>query len=42
MFETSNNNQQFFVINLVIAFNRNHVFVEKNHEVKNIIIVILK
>ena len=42
MFETSNNNQQFFIINLVIAFNQNYVLVKKNHKIKNIIIVVLK
>ena len=42
MFETLNNNQQFFVINFVIAFDQDYIFIKKSYEIKNIIIVVLK
>jgi len=31
MFQTMNNNQQFFVIDLVVAFCKNHVLAIKDH-----------
>ncbi len=31
MFQTANNDQQFFVINLVVAFCKNHVLAIKDH-----------
>jgi len=31
MFQTVNNDQQFFVINLVVAFYENHVLAIKDH-----------
>jgi len=31
MFQTANNDQQFFVIDLVVAFCKNHVLVIKDH-----------
>ena len=42
MFQTSNYNQQFFVVYFVIALSWHHVFVEKNYEMKNFFVVVLK
>ena len=42
MFQTLNYDQQFFVVNFVIALNWHHVFVEKSHEMKNFFVVVLK
>jgi len=41
MLETSNNDQQFLVIDVIIAFSKNHAFAVKSYQVKNFLIIIL-
>jgi len=42
MFKTSNNDQQFLVINVIIAFSENHALAVESYRVKNILIIILR
>ncbi len=41
MFETLNNDQQFLVINMIIAFSENYAFAVESYQVKNSLIIIL-
>ncbi len=41
MFETSNNDQQFLVIDVIIAFSENHALAVESYRVKNSLIIIL-
>jgi len=41
MFETLNNDQQFLVIDVIIAFSENHAFAVESYRVKNFLIIIL-
>jgi len=41
VFETLNNDQQFLVIDLIIAFSENHAFAVESYRVKNSLIIIL-
>ncbi len=42
MFETANNDQQFLVIDMIVDFSENHTFAVEDHQVKYILIVILR
>ncbi len=42
MFETANNDQQFLVINMIVDFSENHAFAVEDHQVKYILIVVLR
>ncbi len=42
MFETTNNDQQFLVIDIIVDFSENHAFAVENHQVKYILIIILR
>ncbi len=41
MFKTSNNNQQFLVIDVIIAFSENHALAVESYQVKNFLIIVL-
>ncbi len=42
MFETLNNDQQFLVIDVIIAFSENHALTVEDYRVKHTFIIILK
>jgi len=41
VFETSNNDQQFLVIDVIIAFSKNHALAVESYRVKNSLIIVL-
>jgi len=41
VFKTSNNDQQFLVIDVIIAFSENHALAVESYRVKNFLIIIL-
>jgi hypothetical protein len=41
VFETLNNDQQFLVIDMIIAFSENHAFAVESYRMKNSLIIIL-
>ena len=42
MFETTNDSQQFLVINMIIAFDWYHAFAIEDHGVKYFFIIVLR
>ncbi len=42
MFETTNNDQQFLVIDMIVDFSENHAFAVEDHWVKYIFIIVLR
>jgi len=41
VFETLNNDQQFLVIDVIIAFSENHALAVESYRVKNSLIIVL-
>jgi len=41
MFKTLNNDQQFLVIDVIIAFSENHALAVESYQVKNFLIIVL-
>jgi len=41
MFKTLNNDQQFLVIDVIIAFSKNHALAVESYRVKNFLIIVL-